>query len=98
MSMYLTGLIGVALIVRISQPINALRGALLVSVVAMLLGGSILFPKFFQLAPITGQMAMFMIFMSIGALALFVYMYERLNKQEDSNDIVSRMVVKLGRK
>ena len=96
-SMYLTGLVGVALIVRISQPINALRGALLVSVIAMLLGGSILFPAFFQLAPVTQQMLVFMIFMSIAALSLFLYVYERLNKREDSTDIVSRMVLKLER-
>ncbi len=97
-SMYLTGLVGVALIVRISQPINALRGALLVSVVAMLLGGSMLFPTFFQLAPVTQSMLVFMICMSIAALALFTFVYERLNKREDSTDIVSRMVLKLGRK
>ena len=78
-SMYLTGAVGIALIYCISQPLNALRTALIVSVVVILVGGSLLFRDFFELAPMTGPMLSFMAVTGVLALVLFFCLYAQLN-------------------
>jgi cation-transporting ATPase E len=94
--MYLTGLVGVALIARISIPLNALRSALLVSVVAMLLGGSILFQDFFKLAPMSGHMFMFLGVVGVLALGVFELLYRHFNGDEGKKDPVMGLVERLG--
>jgi cation-transporting ATPase E len=96
LSMYLTGLVGVALIARISIPLNALRSALLVSVVAMLLGGSILFQDFFKLAPMSGHMFMFLGVVGVLALGVFELLYRHFNGDEGKKDPVMGLVERLG--
>jgi cation-transporting ATPase E len=95
LSMYLTGLVGVALIVRISQPINPLRGALIASVIAMLLVGIMFFRDFFKLASMTMNMGIFLAVVGAVALWLFLYLYVRLDGHEDKSDPVAHLVAKL---
>ena len=94
-SLYLTGMVGVALIVMISRPLTPLRWGLLAVVVAMLLGGCLLFSSFFKLAPITWPMAVFMFSMGAVALGVFLALYLRLNNEERSDDFVSELVKRL---
>jgi len=95
LSMYLTGIVGVALIAKISWPLTPLRCALLVFVVGMLLGGSLMFRDFFKLAPISSTMAVFLVAAGIVALALFLFLYARLEEQEGKDDPVASLVIKL---
>jgi cation-transporting ATPase E len=95
LSMYLTGIVGIALIIKISQPLTPLRCALLVFVVGMLLGGSIMFRDFFKLAPFSGTMAVFLGVAGVVALALFLFLYTRLNDKEGTDDPVAGLVRKL---
>ena len=95
LSMFLSGLVGIALIVRISQPLNPLRWALLASVVAMLLGGSILFTDFFKLAPMTSTMYVFLGVIGILSLVVFMYLYNRLDNKSGQDDPVTGLVERL---
>jgi len=95
LSMYLTGIVGVALIAKISWPLTPLRCALLVFVVGMLLGGSLMFRDFFKLAPISSTMTVFLVAAGIVALALFLFLYARLEEQEGKDDPVASLVIKL---
>lgn len=95
LSMYLTGIVGIALIVRISQPLTPLRWALLVSVVAMLLGGSLLFRDFFLLAPMTPSMGIFLVVVGVIAFVLFNVLYNRLKSGDGQTDALARLVSKL---
>ena len=95
LSMYLTGIVGVALIAKISWPLTPLRCALLVFVVGMLLGGSLMFRDFFKLAPISSTMAVFLVAAGIVALALFLFLYARLEEQEGKDDPVASLVITL---
>lgn len=95
LSMYLTGIVGVALIVKISQPLTPLRCALVAFVVNMLLGGSLLFRDFFKLAPISGNMMLFLVVAGAGALALFLFLYGRLNGGSGKDDSVTSLVATL---
>ena len=92
LSMYLTGLVGIALIVKISLPMTPLRYALLAFVMCVLLGGSIMFRDFFKLAPISGNMAVFLVAAGIAALALFLVLYARFNGREGTDDPVASLV------
>lgn len=98
LSMYLTGIVGTALIVRISQPLTPLRGALLVSVIAMLLGGSLLFQSFFKLAPMTPNMFIFLGVVGAASLTLFLFLYARLDGREGRADPITDLVLKLERR
>lgn len=95
LSMFLVGIIGTALIVKISLPLTPLRGALIVSVVALLLGGSILFREFFKLAPMTSPMIIFLFVVGALSLALFLYLYARLDGGDGKSDPVANIVAKL---
>ncbi|MDO4797287.1 MAG: HAD-IC family P-type ATPase [Coriobacteriales bacterium] len=95
LSMYLTGIVGLALIVLISRPLTPLRGALIASVVAMLLVGSVVFQQFFKLAPMTGNMGIFLVVMGACALAIFLALYVRFNKHRSDTDFVANLVEKL---
>ena len=67
----LTCLVGWALVVRISAPLNALRAALAVTVVLIVAFGCTVAAPFFEIEPMTGTM--WMIFAVIGALSLVVF-------------------------
>ncbi len=95
LSMYLTGIVGVALIARISLPLNPLRSALLVTVVCMLLGGSVLFQSFFKLAPMLPNMFVFLGVVGAISLALFLFLYARFDVEEGQNDPLAGMLSKL---
>ena len=95
-SLYLSGLVGIALIVRISWPLTTMRKCLLASVIAMLAVGCIAFPTFFQLAVPSVTMALFLLVCGAGALALFHILYERLNGESGrGDDALSQFVSKL---
>lgn len=94
-SMYLTGVVGIALIARISQPLTPLRWALLATVVAMLLGGSVLFQDFFMLSPVTSSMAVLLAIVGAAALAVFFWLYAALEVKEDGSDPLAWVVLKL---
>lgn len=95
LSMYLTGIVGIALIVKISQPLNPLRIALLASVVVMLLGGIIFFRDFFKLAPLTLDMFVFLAVMGAVSLGLFLYLYGKSEGHAGKSDPLAGLVRKL---
>ena len=95
LSMFLSGLVGIALIVRISQPLNPLRWALLASVVVMLLGGSILFKSFFKLAPMNPTMYVFLGVIGVLSLLVFMFLYNRLDDKSRDTDPVAGLVESL---
>ena len=95
LSMYLTGIVGVALIICISKPMTPLRAALVASVVLMLLVGTIGFKGFFKLAPMTTNMYIFLGVVGAVSLALFLYLYARLNRPKDEPDSIDALVLKL---
>lgn len=74
-SLLVTAFIGIALIVRISRPLNPLRMALLVIIVAMLAIGCLGFPSFFKLAPLTPETCIFLAICSAVSIILFNWMY-----------------------
>jgi cation-transporting ATPase E len=81
-STYLTGIIGITLIFLISRSVNPLRTALLASVVAILLYGTIWLRDFFVLAPMTQTMAIFTVGCGIVSEAMFIVLYNRLKKMQ----------------
>ena len=95
LSMYLTGIVGIALIVKISQPLNPLRVALLASVVVMLLGGIIFFRDFFKLAPLSLEMFVFLAVMGAVSLGLFLYLYGKSEGHAGKSDPLAGLVKKL---
>jgi cation-transporting ATPase E len=95
LSMYLTGIVGIALIVKISQPLNPLRIALLASVVVMLLGGIIFFRDFFKLAPLSLDMFVFLAVMGAVSLGLFLYLYGKSEGHAGKSDPLAGLVKKL---
>lgn len=95
LSMYLTGIVGIALIVKISQPLNPLRIALLASVVVMLLGGIIFFRDFFKLAPLSLEMFVFLAVMGAVSLGLFLYLYGKSEGHAGKSDPLAGLVRKL---
>lgn len=95
LSMYLTGIVGIALIVCISWPMTPLRTALIASVVIMLVGGSAGFTSFFKLAPMTPNMFIFLGVVGAVSLAMFLLMYARLNNPFHSPDRLDDLVSKL---
>ena len=95
LSMYLTGIVGIALIVKISQPLNPLRIALLASVVVMLLGGIIFFRDFFKLAPLSLDMFVFLAVMGAVSLGLFLYLYGKSEGHAGKSDPLAGLVRKL---
>ncbi len=85
-ALYLSALVGVALLVRISWPLSPLRAALLVSVLCVLVAGCFVFPSFFSLERPTVTMALFLMVCAVGSLALFHMLYGRLNRPRDAGD------------
>ena len=94
-SMYLTGMVGIALIVRISQPLTPLRWALLASVVILLLGGSLAFRDFFMLSPMTSGMLIAVVVVGAAALALFFWLYAAFEEKEGRSDPLAGVVSRL---
>lgn len=84
MSMYLTGVIGIALIICISRPLTPLRAALIASVVVMLFVGIMFFKDFFKLAYMTTTMSVFCVVVGVVSLALFFWLYYLLNRKGGS--------------
>lgn len=96
LSLLVTAAIGVALIVRISLPLNPLRTTLLASIVAMLAIGCLGFPNFFKLAPVTGSMPFFLIACSVMGVLVFNYLYDATKAGAESGDSrLTRMVDRL---
>ena len=95
LSMYLTGVVGIALIVKISQPLNPLRIALLASVVVMLLGGIVFFRDFFKLAPISTSMFVFLAVVGAISLGLFLYLYGKSEGHAGKSDPLAGLVKSL---
>lgn len=91
-SLYLSAIVGFALVVRISQPLNKLRIALLCSIVAILAIGCLVVPEFFSLAAPTVSMALFLVICGALALLLFNSLYVRLNKRENVDDLFAKLV------
>ena len=91
LSLYLTALVGVALIVRISWPLTPLRTALLVSVMCILIAGCLVFPSFFSLERPTVTMALFLVVCGAATLTLFHILYERLNRPHDEGEDGDRL-------
>ena len=96
LSMYLTGIVGIALIVCISRPLTPLRVALIISVFAMMIIGGAFFRDFFRLAPFTTEMLVFLAVAGIIALALFLVLYRRANDDTKQHRIVDFLVSKVG--
>lgn len=96
LSMYLTCIVGIALIICISRPLTPLRIALIVSVFAMMLIGGVFFRDFFRLAPFTTEMLVFLAVAGIIALVLFLVLYRRANDDTKQHRIVDFLVSKVG--
>ena len=92
-SMYLTGIVGIALIVMISRPINHVRGLLLASVVGIIAVGTIGFRDFFKLAPMTSTMMVFTVFTGVVALIVFFALYISFKRDsDDDGGAIGRLV------
>ena len=73
----LTSLVGFALIVRISLPLNALRGALLIVVVGIVVGGCTICGPFFDIVPYNETMAIATLVIGLAALVVFNVLFDR---------------------
>lgn len=63
--------VGTVLLVRISQPMNALRRVLVVAMAATMVGALTLFPGFFEVSPVTAPMGLVLVAISAVALVIF---------------------------
>lgn len=95
LSMYLTGAIGLALIIRISLPMNLLRSSLVVSVILIFLTGCLCFPSFFGLAPFTPAMLVFLVVVGVISLILFNRLYDLFNGPGDGQRRLYGLVKRL---
>lgn len=68
-------LVGVGLIFNISRPLTPLRIALIVSVIAGIAGGSLLFGNFFLIEPLTATMGVYLLIGGGASLILFEALY-----------------------
>ncbi len=92
---YLTALVGFNLVFRLSQPVNVLRGLLLASVAGMILGGSMVFPAFFYIAPLTITMALFLACVGVCAVTVFHILYKRFDALAGGEERFARVVEEL---
>ena len=75
--MLITAVIGLALILRISLPLNPLRAALLVLCTLMVMAGSTVGAPFFEVSALTFQMWVFFLVMSAICLVSFTFLFDR---------------------
>ena len=80
LSMYLVAAIGLALIVRISLPLNAFRGALIVVVLGIVVVGTGLFGEFFSVVNLDVEMWEFLGICAFIGLVLFQVGYRVFDK------------------
>ena len=80
-SLIVTALVGISLIVRISQPFTPLRVALLLSIVAILLVGCLCFGSFFKLAMVDSTSAIFLSACACLGVLVFNVLYGKLNSK-----------------
>ena len=94
-ALILSSIIGVELLVTISKPLTPLRKALIASVVTMLFGGMLLFPKFLALEPLTVSMTLFLIVFALCGTVIFHNQYEWLNAPEPGENDPTEQLTRL---
>jgi cation-transporting ATPase E len=87
--------IGLALIWRISQPLNLLRGALFFSMVACVAVCIFFFQPFFQIAPFNLPMFIFFVITGSASLAVFNILYNKGERRDSFTGRVARAFQKL---
>ena len=96
--MMLTLLVGIALVVKISQPLTPLRWALLIVVAILSVGGIVFFPKVFLVSRLTVRMAILFVIAGAAALFSFLRLFERLVKDVNRGGRFLGTVSRLERK
>lgn len=96
--LYLAFAVGVALIVRISQPLTWLRFLLLVVIVGMVAGASLLFPWFFSIAELTPTMALLLLAGAAASVVVFNVLYDWFGRYAQGKTKFTRLIVKLEEK
>lgn len=91
----LVAFVGVALIWRISQPMTALRAALLVVVVAIVALGCTVFGSFFEIVSFDASMGVVIVAAGALATAAFNLMYNRSLATYEGSERFSRLVRKV---
>lgn len=93
--MIITIVVGLALIFRISQPLTALRRALLVAMAALAAAAILIFPDFFSVSALPLDVAVATVVFSALAVLLFDKLSNRLERTYETNeafmDIVRRI-------
>ena len=89
--------VGLALVWRISRPLNALRVAVLVMVVALAIIGCTLFGSFFSVTPPTLISGAVAAVSSALGIFLFLRAYDRAASDEGNTGLVSRVVARVER-
>ena len=89
--------VGLALVWRISRPLNALRAAVLVMVVALAFVGCTVFGSFFSVTPPTLLSGAVAAVSSLLGIFLFLRAYDRAANDEDNTGFVSRVVARVER-
>jgi cation-transporting ATPase E len=87
--------IGLALIWRISQPLNLLRGALFFSMVACVAVCIFFFQSFFQIAPFNLPMFIFFVIVGSASLAVFNILYNKGEQRDSFTGRVARWLQRL---
>ncbi|MDM8270912.1 HAD-IC family P-type ATPase [Thermophilibacter provencensis] len=88
----LVAFVGVALIWRISQPLTALRAALLAAIVSIVALGCTVFAPFFEIVDLTGSMGVVIVVAGLVAVAFFNWMYNRSLAGYETNEHFLRLV------
>ena len=96
MCMSIMCLVGMALLLRISLPLNTLRGTLLVGVLSIILLGIFVFSDFFGVTPFTQNMTAAFCLVALIALAMFSACNRYLQGSERS-DLMDRIVREIWR-
>ncbi len=91
----LVAFVGVALIWRISQPMTALRAALLVVVIAIVALGCTVFGSFFEIVAFDASMGVVIVAAGALATAAFNLMYNRSLATYEGSERFSRLVRKV---
>ena len=89
--------VGLALVWRISRPLNALRVAVLVMVVALAIIGCTVFGSFFSVTPPTLISGAVAAVSSALGIFLFLRAYDRAASDEGNTGLVSRVVARVER-
>lgn len=87
-----TGIIGIALIRRISLPLNALRRALLASVVLIVTLGCTLFRSFFKISAISSDMCILLVPALFVSIVIFNRLYVFLHDHSKESRVFSAFV------